>query len=293
MGKRVKGIVMGKAGKDTILLTPEGEFLRLAARRSHIPGMEVEAGRPRPLKFPFLWTAAAAVFAISLALYSLLPFLTAPRAYLAVDINPSLVFGLDRHAVVIEATALNADGERILETLAPEGRDACEVLEDLLQAAYRQGYLSPGRSNIIILSLAAAEGYSLSERGLRSLVTEQLLPMGVDTYLMITRTGLDKVKAARQGSVALNALILAEAMKDIMEEDEIRPLLKGEPPLPVRDFLRVLNPADIFDEKELVKGEAPVDGNPPRPGREEKPGEEDPAGLPVELPPLPRKIPFP
>ena len=265
--KNVQGIVMEKSGKDIILLTRDGEFLRVPSRGlSYQPGMEVEVSIPSRKRLPFMLSAACAavILFIAVALPLLQPALATPEAYLALDINPGVVFSLDEHAVVLEAKAINKDGERILEMLEAEGAQVLQVLDALLEAAWENNYLAAGRDNIIIISLAAPENFGIGEEDLCFSVSEQLLKLGVDTYLRVTVTGLDKFEAAEQMDIPLNALLLGENIKATMQSEISRSLLEGTPPLPVKDFLQTVEPANIFEQHEFFDGRGQKDGRKPQ-----------------------------
>lgn len=292
--KSIRGIVVDKVGRDVILLTRGGEFIRMPADRSYLIGMEAEIDPPLQKGFPLLFSAAiAAALMIFAAFYSIQPVLTAPHAYLAVDINPSIVFSLDRNAVVLEAIPLNVDGESILETLNAEGSNAFEVLENLLWISHANRYLSAGKDNIIIISLAAPKGFGITEKELRFSVSEQLLQMELDTYLKIAVTGLDKVEKAKDISVPLNALLLAEEMKKMMKEDQSHSLLEGAPPLSIKEFLQTINPVNLFAQDELVVGKGQKDSTENLPeSKDDEPvgdndGDDKPIGIPTPVLPEP------
>ncbi len=263
--KTVRGLVLEKSGKEIILLTRDGEFIRVPARgRPFSPGMEVEVDTPRDKKLPFLLSAgiAAALF-IAVALHLMGPALTGPEAYLALDINPGIVLSLDKNGTVMEAKPTNEEGAGILEMLEVEGADVLEYVDTFLEAAHTGSYLSAGRDNIVIASLAAPQNYCISENDLHVLISDKLITLQVDTYLKITVTGLDRVREAERMDIPLNALILGEKMKERIQTREGRSLLEGAPPLPVRNFLQTVDPADIFSEEQFVAGEGRKEGKKP------------------------------
>lgn len=297
--KTVTGLVSEMSGKEMIILTGDGEFIRVpVGRGAYSLGMEVEVCMPLQTRRSF-WLSAVAIAAalfMVIALYSLRPALTAPKAYLALDINPSMVFSLDKDAVVIAATALNPDGEKILELIKPEGMDVLEVLDALLEAAYLNNHLATGRENIIVVSLAAAENFKIGEDDLQSSMSKQIMKLKVDTYLKIKVTGLGKVETAKEMSISLNALLLGEEMQDRLRNEGGRFLLEGSPPVPIWEFLQTVNPADIFGKDKLVTGEsqkderkpdiAPQPKDPPE-DRDEDEGQEPDGHRPDVIPELP------
>lgn len=264
--KRVKGLVLEHSGKTIVLLTRDGDFLRVPVRGFlYAVGMEVEVDLP-PKRKPLFTLSAVAVAAalfLAVALYLIQPQLTAPEAYLALDINPGVVFTLDKDAVVTGAKAINEDGEEILRLMKVVDVNVLEVLDAFLDVAYKNNFLAVEKDNVIIISLAAPENFVISEDDLRTPILEQLFKLEVDSYLKITVTGLDKVEEGERLSIPLNALILGEEMRQKMKDEESRALLEGSPPLPVREFLQTVKPADIFGEDEFVPGEGRKKGRKP------------------------------
>ena len=256
--KKVKGLVLEKSGENIILLTREGEYLKVPEKgQSFLPGLEVEVEvEVPPKKKPFFLLPAAGMVAALLIflVFSLVqPAGAIPEAYLALDINPSILLSLDENARIIEGEGLNEGGERILEILEIEGAGVFEALDLTLEAAHQGDYLSRERDNLIILSLAASENYGLGEEDLRASLSQKLSKMDLQAYLKINMAGMDKAQKAKEMSVSLNALMLGEQMRERAEEDPVP--FEGSPPLPVREFLKQVNPADIFQEDEFVPGE--------------------------------------
>lgn len=257
MERTVKGLILEETGEDVILLTRDGEFLQLPAKGYSLSSdMEVEIKVPYKRRFPFVLSAAcaAAVLFITFALYLIQPALAVPEAYLALDINPSIVFSLNKNAVVIAAKPGNEDGERILESLEIEGAAVLEAMEAVMEAAKNENYLAVGRDNVIIIALAAPEGFGIDEDTLRTSVSNQLLKLQVDSYLKITITSLEKYETAEDMAIQLNALLMAEEMQDLLNSAGSHSL-EGSPPLPVREFLQTVDPADIFSSDIFVTGE--------------------------------------
>ena len=315
--KVLKGLVSEKSGDDLILLIPGGEFVTVAAKNNECtPGMEIEVSLPvewkRPLMRSLAGIAAIAVI-FMLALQLTPPALTTPAAYLALDINPSLVLLLDEEAVVVGTESHNEEGVKLLEGLeVVQGLEARDALDALLEAAYQLNYLLGGRDNVIMVSLAAPDNYKLGEDDLRTAMATQLLHLEVDSYLRINTTSIEKAEQAREMAIPLNALLLGEKLRDerkgVMPREGGPSLLEGSPPLPVREFLENINPADLFGDDEFVAGEngkreneipatpPSVPENVPSPPPGEKRGEEAPSDgverekpIDVPVPPVPEQ----
>lgn len=65
-----------------------------------------------------------------------------PVSYISIDVNPSVELALNRFDRVVDATARNEDGERILEPLKLTGMPYLEAIDLLLTEETLTGYLS-------------------------------------------------------------------------------------------------------------------------------------------------------
>ena len=145
--------------RSLVVLTPEGEFVE-------VPGSPGEVGeeigfallRRTALHRRLLLTASAA--AVLLLMAFALPRLSIfdePKvaAYVAIDINPSVEIGVDKHRSVVELQALNPDGERVIEGVEYRKRPVGEVAADIIRNAEEAQYLRDG-GEVFVTSMAAA-----------------------------------------------------------------------------------------------------------------------------------------
>ena len=107
---------------------------------------------------PFLSTAAimrtmalaAALIAVTFGLrFHLLGARSMAKIYL--DINPSISLSIDRRERVTDATAQNADGEKVLANMDLKGTDVDVAVNALIGASIRYGYLDSEKA-ILLLS---------------------------------------------------------------------------------------------------------------------------------------------
>ncbi len=74
-----------------------------------------------------------------------------------IDVNPSIALCANEKDVVIEAKALNSDGEKILKETDTEGQPITEAVKDLSETMTELGYISE-EANSILVSVEGLKG---------------------------------------------------------------------------------------------------------------------------------------
>ncbi len=166
-----RGILLEKSGRQAVVITPKGEFLRLRAGRDWQVGGEVTFIRdnvyiPAPRRGWFNYLATAAVIgalALGITLYSGVVPVEAAVATVTVDINPSVQLEVSARGNVVSATALNAEGEKILAAVDFKKQPVDEVVAALTDAAIQGGYLDPAAADsLVVIAAKAYAGEELS-----------------------------------------------------------------------------------------------------------------------------------
>jgi hypothetical protein len=200
------------------------------------------------VKLPRLIALAATLFIIITLSFQILSI---PRqeAYLALDINPSLLVSLDEEAIVVKAQPLNQEAERLLQNLHLPGKSAEEAIGLILEEAFLYNYLRPSEDNAICISLAAPENYLLTEDDLRLLASEKVMSLGISTYLKIKEMKIDQAEEGIKNNISLNRLIL--------QDELIKKGVPGELVLtsPLRVVLEQAGLENIFTQDEFIAGQ--------------------------------------
>ncbi len=163
-----------------IALTPDGRFIRVRTGPYDQEGQEIALDgqdettlerRPARRAFGLGWAfrpGFAAALACLLCLVVLSPFAAQrvlasgdPVAFVSLDINPSVEFGVNRWDRVVAARAINADGETVLAVLEWRGRPVAEVVDGAGAAAVALGYLAGGQAEVVVAAVPATAGGSL------------------------------------------------------------------------------------------------------------------------------------
>ncbi|MBE6989156.1 MAG: hypothetical protein E7426_00195 [Ruminococcaceae bacterium] len=120
---------------------------------------------------PLIRALAAAAACLALCVLSLTLFARRPAATVYLDVNPGVQLQIDRQERVLRAAAENADGQLILEGMDLRRADLNTALNAILGSMVRHGYLTRGRS-VVLLSVDSRDpqrAQSLSTRLSREL----------------------------------------------------------------------------------------------------------------------------
>ena len=80
--------------------------------------------------------------------------LSTPVSYISMDINPSIELSLNRLDRVVEATAYNSDGQRLLNTVSVHGQTYTQAIDTLVDSKAMQPYLTS--ENQLTFTVASA-----------------------------------------------------------------------------------------------------------------------------------------
>ncbi len=252
--KRVKGIILETGDKWATLLTGEGQFIKCLNKNFYLPGMEIEVEYPPVRNKYFIASIAAAsiifVFATLLAFYNFY----IPAAYVAVDINPSLLLSLNRCAEIIKVEGVNPDGELFIGNLDLRGKNIEEAMGIIIQKCYAEDYLTSNKDNLIYISLASPEGYPLHEDALKLSACREIVALGLDAYLKVKNVDRRKFLSAKEKNISVNTLLLIEEMeeKGFLEEESSSPDITSD--LSIGTLLKNVRPDALFEKKEFIAG---------------------------------------
>ncbi|CAM3669916.1 anti-sigma factor domain-containing protein [Marinicrinis lubricantis] len=167
-----KGLVMEIERRSIIVMTSDGQFVRIP-RRNRVCDIGEEIAFPRssfraPNRLYSLAAVCTAAVVLIFALFSGLTFFSQPAvaAYVTMDINPSIELGIDEDEKVIEAEGLNDEGHKLLEEVDVIGlplREAANaVLEKAAPVLAKYGE-DEGTSEIVITSMVIKLEYEKEE----------------------------------------------------------------------------------------------------------------------------------
>jgi hypothetical protein len=156
-----RGTVMELDKGTAVVLTPDGQFLRIRASgvsvgeeitwadsdRIEIRGVSSARKRSRI----YAAASAAALMLLFFTLWAMRP--PAVVAYVSMDINPSLELGLDARQRVLELRAINANAEAVVQGIRYRGEPVEEVMREIGQNLASAHFLGRGNEEIVIASV--------------------------------------------------------------------------------------------------------------------------------------------
>lgn len=164
-----RGIVMELEGGMAIVMTSEGQFLRVrAAGRDYQVGLETEwaaddvvASREKPNLVRMRRMARFGAYAAAVMIVVVAAVLWSFRdpvvvAYVSMDVNPSIEMGLDSRERVRELRAVNPDAETLIEGIAYRGKQVEQVTGTLAGKMADFAWLQDDTGEIVIASVRLA-----------------------------------------------------------------------------------------------------------------------------------------
>jgi hypothetical protein len=154
-----KGVIIEAGSKWTVVLTPAGQFCKVPSKPQYTEGMEISFSIPvsvpafsaKKLMTKRFLRSFSLVAACLLLIVMIYPFFSGNQAYAAVtiDINPSIELDVDKQANVIDARALNGDGQKVLETIQWKKQKVTAVTLEIIKAAESNGWMNTQNQVII------------------------------------------------------------------------------------------------------------------------------------------------
>jgi hypothetical protein len=152
-----QGTVMELDRRTAVVLTPDGQFIRVKRQAKFGIGDEVgysTSVRAIPRVRQRLFQAGALASAMLLIMIGLWMFRTPPVvAYVTMDINPSLELGLDAKMRVRELRAVNTDAEAIVAGLKYRGQNLETVMNELARRLVEKHILTLEEGEVVIASI--------------------------------------------------------------------------------------------------------------------------------------------
>ncbi len=153
----MKAVIVAVEGRYAAALTQDGRVTRVR-NRGYALGQTVEPealSAASSLKKASVWAAAAAAVLVLLGgggyLYA------SPYAYVSLDVNPSVEYVLNRFDRVLQATAVNEDGSRVLEGARLANKTIDDAVRETLGRIASSGYFEETKSNGLVIAASCQD----------------------------------------------------------------------------------------------------------------------------------------
>ena len=204
-----RALLLEVRGRTGVAITPEGRFVGVKCLPHHEEGQEIALPAARlqarvgwGLRPGLVTAVACAAILLVLSPLAVGRVLASglPMAYVTLDINPSLEFGVNRWERVVACRALNPDGEQVLSGLKWRGRPIDDVVSDAGVQAVSLGFLDSGPAEVIVAAVPALD--------------KGLLSPGLEKRLERLREGLGQRMAAASGGQGQPSLTVETVLGD-------------------------------------------------------------------------------
>lgn len=237
MKKTATGVVMEINGAGTIIMTKDGEFLKVKK-----PSLNVEIGQEitstilksgNNISFIRYVSIAAAI------LIMLLPFTYfreayATVAYVNVDINPSLEMGINKYNKVNEIIPLNEDAKILLHDLSLKNCDIEEALHMVITGAKDKGFIKEDKINNIDITLVNVKEkkVNISPDILVEYAEKEVSEIHVDASIKINKANKDVHDEAKKENMSTNKYL---DKNESSRKDSIKIEIKKDDPSKTKD----------------------------------------------------------
>lgn len=212
---------MGSTNNWTVVLTSDGEFIKIPFQPDHREGIEItvlssgleQSERQRQKRGRLLLRGTAIIAACLLVFLTAIPFFGQSQSYAAVtiEINPSVELSVDKEGKVIQVDSLTEAGEKLLSEIAWKNKTLPVVTLNIIQQAQLMGYLSERRRVLITTT------YLRDERpeNIRQMLAENV-SLDQELTVVLIEGDAKYREEAREKQISLGLLMLARAMGEEM-----------------------------------------------------------------------------
>ncbi|MCX7749877.1 MAG: anti-sigma factor domain-containing protein [Clostridia bacterium] len=160
----MKGVIIKLNGNKAYIMTDTMGFYIVEKRLGMLPGQHIEfteqdilSQKPALVKHkPILSFIAACIILILIPL-SMYNFIFVPeKAYVTLDINPSIEFSINMDGKIVDFTELNTSAQRVQHGLRLKGMNLVEAFNKIIEASYQEGYLEKAEKHVIVIGFSSS-----------------------------------------------------------------------------------------------------------------------------------------
>lgn len=155
------GIIYDIRKDKAVVLTQSSNFVMIHTREDMFLGQKIAFDDKDILKlknnhyrYASIGTGLAAVCVLLLVFFRMIPANADIYAYVAVDINPSMEFCINKDYKVIEAVAFNDDAAKLIKDIKVIYRPIEDVIMEIIKGSKKHGYIMAEEKTDILISAA-------------------------------------------------------------------------------------------------------------------------------------------
>jgi hypothetical protein len=213
----MKAVVVEIRDKFAAVLSDDGRIVKITNKNYEI-GQVIEMKTqtiPKTRKLA-VW-AASFIAVVTLCGASAWAYFT-PYSYVSLDVNPSVEYSLNRFDIVLDAEAVNDDGEEILNEIKVENlknQPIKQAISETIEQISENGYFDDDTEGGIVIATSCNNNEKAEELAeeLQLKAEEQIQENGNNVVVEVISVGYERVLNARELGVTPGKLNLVEKLK--------------------------------------------------------------------------------
>ncbi len=155
------GIIYDIRNNKAVVLTENSNFIMIHKREDMFLGQKIgfddkDIYRLKNYHYKYVSIGAglAAVCVLLLMFFRMIPANADIYGYVAVDINPSMEFSINKNYKVLEVVAFNDEAAKLIEDIKVTYRPIEDVITEIIKGSKKYGYITAEEKNDILISAA-------------------------------------------------------------------------------------------------------------------------------------------
>jgi len=270
----MKGIIVAKNSENSVLLLSDGTFKTVKTSEGYEVGMVLfvdNSLRPRSYYWRKIAYMAASILLVVFIGVGAFAWST-PAQFINIDINPSVELSVNYFDRIISVNALNADGQKLIESVSVRTQRYESGIELVICTAQEMGYLNDEEDVLISISSSDPKRTEKAQNDIREKVSPSVE--------ILTFNAQERKQSVKKGiSPGKNDII--EKVIEIGTDIDKEKLTE----IPVKDLMKIVKQnrkTENAKKKEVKennkdKKNNPVNSDKPGKGNEnsDKPGKEN------------------
>lgn len=216
----MKAVIVEIRENYVAALSDDGCIVRLK-NKNYTVGQVIYVKKEKKSYLKFAARIAGTAAVVAIATISAWAYYT-PYSYVSLDVNPSIEYSLNRFDYVIDCTAVNGDGEEILENLNLRNKNIEKAIKATVKEITAQGYLSENELGGIVITASCTDEEKADElaQELEEDTQEAIQEENVDADIIAEGVGAERVAEARELGVTPGKLNLVQKLQASVVDDE-------------------------------------------------------------------------